>query len=118
MGEGALEIGHRRWGVALIDSLASDRKGEALGLSVEGAMRGAELAQDQGVEELEGVDLPQASAPTGVFGQLEDELGIEALVELLEECLCHRPGNTAERAADSVVQVIARKALMPGNLTL
>ena len=117
MGEGALEIGHRRWIVALIDGLPSDREGEALGLSVKGAMHGAELAQDQGVEELEGVDPSQASAPTGVFGQLEDELGIETLVKLFEECLRHRPGNIADRTAGSVMQVIATKALVPGDLT-
>jgi hypothetical protein len=81
-------------------------------------MHGAELAQDQGVEELEGVDLAQASAPTGVFGQLEDPLGIEALVELIEEYLRHRPGNIADGVAGSVVQVIERQALTLHNLTL
>jgi len=84
VGEGALEVGHRRWGVALIDGLASDREGEALGLGVKGAMHGAELAKDQRVEELEGVDFAQASVPAGIFGQLEQEVGIEALVETMD----------------------------------
>jgi hypothetical protein len=56
----------------------------AMGLGVEGAMDGAELAKDQRVEELEGVDFPQASVPAGIFGQLEQELGIEALVETMD----------------------------------
>jgi hypothetical protein len=84
VGEGALEIGHRRWGVPLIDGLTKDRNGKALGLRVEGTMHGTELAKDQGVEELEGVDFPQALVPTGILGQLEEEFGIEALVESLD----------------------------------
>ena len=93
MSKGSFEKRDGLGGEPLVDSLACDGLSEALRLGAEGGTGGAQLAEADGGDKLEGIDLAAAFQPVGLSSQQVKGFREEGVSESFDKGGRHAEGS-------------------------